>query len=256
MMKTLLFIAFVCFSTLAHAAQTSHLHFATFANNGETFLFIEAGTQDGSGTHYANAFAITVATDSYLDGFPIRLREDEEQALAREGGTPEESSERSHRDLNTLIDSLRANPNVAAILSNSSPTTERFSQAAWDAAPAAKQARFTKTDIFPISRDIWQLELANINFPADPEQCFGLLEQMTGFKLDLVNEETSARTTLNEDARVPTRRGCPQDYWIAHVFTHSFFRSTQRMAVILRFSKTGFEGPDRALMAVTTVMPE
>lgn len=67
-------------SLAAHAGDVAELEILGFTGNGGIFAFEEYGVQDGSGFPYANRYYIDTADDSFLEGTPIRVRLDDENA--------------------------------------------------------------------------------------------------------------------------------------------------------------------------------
>ena len=75
---------------------------------------------------------------------------------------------------------------------------------------------------------------------------------MAGFRLELINESTGARQIINNDSSVPKSRRCPQSYSIEEVAASPYSPDGVSLAVLVRYSLPGFEGPDGRLLAVTT----
>ena len=101
------------------------------------------------------------------------------------------------------------------------------------------------------STEVWRLELQQTEYPPG-KNCYDLYKQMVGFKLVLINESTGVQKILNDDRKVPNSRGCPQSYSIEEVAASNYSSNGVSLAILVRYSLPGFEGPDGRLLAVTT----
>ena len=62
----------------ALAGDYAELEALGFSPDGRTFAFEEYGIQDGSGFPYSNIYVIDTASDNWVAGTPIRVRNDNE----------------------------------------------------------------------------------------------------------------------------------------------------------------------------------
>lgn len=205
-----------------------------FSPDGATFAFAEFGVQDGSGFAYANVYVIDVASDSWVSGTPIRvMHENEDETLAN---VREEARQRAL----PWLTRYGIEPGGRVVVSN--PASELSAD--------PHQVRFL-TDFYANWPDhVWTLTLTPVPLP-EPVGCENL-GPVAGFRLELGNWLGETRT-LHEDTALPGSRGCPQDYAIADVVTHTDDGGGEAaMVVLLNVIRQGFEGPDRRFLAVAT----
>lgn len=248
-------ISLALISGYAQAGDTSSLEMASFADDGRKFVFIEKGVTDGLGAPYLNAYGVDVEKDAWLEGFPIRKRMNESQVHEYEEKFPGDYPTRERKMKQSIMDDAISETPLKAVLSNLSSTTPRVANTPWELSASPMLARFTLRDLLPSSGKAWRLDLVEKDFPAG-EECYGFVDTMKGYRLTLTNEETGTARVLHDDERVPKSRGCPLKYTIANVYSHTRTDGSISLAALLRFSKPGFEGPDRRLMAVTTLLPK
>jgi len=250
----------------ANSAELSTGNSLGFSQNGNHFVFEEYGTQDGTGAPYANLYAIDIARDRWVKGTPIRLKGTEEEAIAIEKTLAEDgitdtmgiiAGYRAATDAKRREALDKAHP-ILLKLGRLIPADQRAHNPPWEFTGDATRVRFSSLDYnnlvnSNVSGKVWRLELAEHSFAAT-EACFGLYDRMKGFTLVLINEKTGVEIHLNDDTRVPKSRSCPQKYTIEQVLTFPRGGEAFSLAVMVRFSRPGFEGPDGRLLAVTAIV--
>lgn len=250
-------------SQTANAAELSRSHVLGFSGNGRYFVFEEFGIQDGSGIPYANLYVIDVETDRWLKGTPIRLKGTEAESLALERSLSEDGitdQQQIERRFEAALEDKRneVKTKAASVLAAIGDLWPAFQQAhnpPFEFTSDAKTVRFSGVGYQNLVNSEhtakgWQLEVEEKVFPAT-ENCFSLYENMKGFTLTLTNEKSGAKTVLNNDTRIPNSRSCPQGYHIEEVLTFPRGGGRFSLAVLIRYGRPGFEGPDGRLLAVT-----
>lgn len=261
-------VAVVCVAPLisANAAEFSTGNSLGFSSDGNHFVFEEYGTTDGIGAPYVNLFAIDIVQDRWIKGTPVRLKGTEEEAIALEeklsgeGITDPRMIERRFRqaanDMRLLALEM-AGPALAP-LGDLVAADPRVHNPPHEFTTDARQVRFSPIGFRNLinsnpSEDVWRLDVSEKTFPAAKE-CFGRYDSMKGFSLTLIHESSGEERVLNHDTRVPKSRGCPQKYYVEQVLTYPRANGAYSLAVLVRYSLPGFEGPDGRLLAVTAVI--
>lgn len=230
-------LALLATAAAASAGDNADRTIIGFSPDGRVFAFEEYGIQDGSGFPYANIYFIDTATDTWLDGTPIRVRLDNENATldqAREQAfnlalpylTRYQIGELGRLLVRDPITELSGDPHVAEFL------IRAFMPPALD----THTLTITET-VFPV---------ANIGCPPEfgPYQGFSLTLRLPG----------GETRTLHADTRIPDSRRCPLYYGISDVV--AFDRQNEVVLIVLvNIFSVGFEGPDRRYLAVATTIP-
>lgn len=250
----------------ADAAELSRGHVLGFSGDGRYFVFEEFGIQDGSGIPYANLFAIDVATDRWVKGTPIRLKGTEAESLALEKSIAEDGvtdrlqiERRFESALEDKRNDVKAKAaSVLAAIGDLWPAVQQAHNPPLEFTSDSRTVRFSGVGYRNLVNSEhkakgWRLEVEEKTFPAT-EDCFSLYENMKGFNLKLINETSGAVTVLNNDTRVPKSRSCPQGYHIEEVLTFPRKGGAFSLAVLIRYGRPGFEGPDGRLLAVTKLV--
>ncbi len=250
----------------ALAAENSTGNSLGFSRDGNHFVFEEYGTTDGLGLPYVNLYGIDIAGDRWVKGTPVRLRGTEEEAIAFEKKLADdgitdrweiEAGFRETANQKRLQAQEVARPALAPLGKLSAAQLQVYNPP-HEFTSNAKQVRFSLVGYRTLvnsstSQDVWRLNLAEFKFPAKKE-CFEQYDSMKGFSLRLTNEASGTELVLNKDARVPKSRGCPQKYYIEQVLTYARPDGSYSLAVLVRYSLPGFEGPDGRLLAVTAIV--
>ena len=98
-----LFLASLALAGPARAGDVAQLEILGFSRDGKVFAFEEYGVEDGSGFPYANRYYVDTATDSFVQGSPVRVRLDDESAgldAARRQAREKGEAIVGHRDYN------------------------------------------------------------------------------------------------------------------------------------------------------------
>lgn len=236
----------------ADAAETSKLEVTGFTRDGSVFVFEEYGVTDGIGLPYASIFAIDVESDRWLPNSPARIKMREGEMML-EGGD-EDYAEALRVALAETRNRVRAQADPFLLqIGDLEYGTARVRNTPWELGIATRYVRFTTRDLLPSDGKAHALALEQIDFPAS-EECFSMVEQMKGYRLTLIDEAQGERRVLHEDTRIPESRGCPLGYRIEAVHTHTNSDNRTALAVVLRYYKPGFEGPDGRLLALTTML--
>ncbi|MEP0941614.1 MAG: DUF2259 domain-containing protein [Rhizobiaceae bacterium] len=259
-------LALTCTAPNGWAAEYSTGNALGFSRDGNHFVFEEFGSTDGLGAPYVNLYAIDIVRDRWLKGTPVRLQSSEEevfaleQKLAGEGITDPLDMEDRTRD---AIFALRAKAAkkakpVISGLGRLRSGDLRVHNPPQELTNDARQVRFSiqyYRSLINSAPDIkaWKLSLRENKFAAN-DACFGLHDNMAGFRLVLSNEETGEEMVLNDDKRVPKSRGCPLKYYVEQVMTYPRKDGGFSLAVLVRYATPGFEGPDGRLIAVTSII--
>lgn len=230
---------------LAHPAALFALLAAAFAAPGDRstyaplgfspdaryFAFAETGVRDGSGFPYADVGVIEVATNRFVARKAVSLEDD--------AATPEQA----------LQEALRA-VNVArfAITPGENPGRE-----VWVRSPADLNRPvptvFTLDVPPPGGTDRHELLLQQKPAPTStPTAACVQGEAPSMFRLTIRSTGGTVRTTqvLQDDTALPRSRGCAHHYEVRRV---TVFRDA--LAVVLAYSRDGFEGPDWRHLVVT-----
>ena len=211
-----------------------------FSPDGTLFAFMESGIMDGSGAPYLNAYAIEIPTDSWVSGTPVRLG----------GGEPGDLTDAQMR---ARLAGMRAEARV--LLADASANADWRPGALLALSPPTDlEGDGTRMTVNPrylpavVSDGALTAMLETIPFPDGTNGCPEGMGAIAGFRLTL--EDGHSLVTLNEDADVPSSRGCPTGYRIAGVETHHASDGTRSVVVLVNVFSIGFEGPDVRWLAV------
>jgi predicted secreted protein len=219
------------FAPAAFAGDYADREIIGFSPDGATFAFEEYGVGDGSGFPYSNIYVIDVDQDAWLDGTPIHVMIESEEAPLAAARTE------SRRRAKPILDKYRTgNPGVLAV---SNPQTELSGD--------PYSVRFLTNPYIRSDDRRWTLTLTGIPF-AEAGECENL-GPVQGFRLVLTSAQGFSRT-LHEDASLPASRGCAQDYALADVLLFSPDRAEPVLVALLRKYSMGFEGADGRYIAV------
>lgn len=221
----------VCGPALAGDYAKRDIH--GFSPDSRYFALEQYGVEDGSGFAYIELFVIDTENDSWVDGFPVINRiEDESITLdsLRESFARERIGFLENFEIGDPGDHLASNPRAEL---NADPF-----QVVVNAAH-----RFTPPREELVTFSLSEKELTSDRCPDFTGQ------PLKGFTLTMLRNGEDA-VTMQDDERLPESRGCPLGYAIADVVSHENDGVTT-YAVLLHVEKIGFEGPDGRFMAVT-----
>ena len=219
----------------ARAGDAATLEVLGFSADGGIFAFEEFGIQDGSGFPYANRFYIETPTDSFVDGAPIRIRLDDEQA------TVEAARAEAKNQAQSIVHDDELNQNVGF-------------QAGWNAVTELSadphRMMVNPRPIIPPLDDPLEFRLEEIVLN-EPQRCQDL-GPVVGFRLLRIATAPAEETQIvHQDDGIPSSRGCPLGYRITGVQTFHPEGGEPVFAVIIAIRRFGFEGPDHRFLAVT-----
>ena len=204
------------------------------STDGGIFAFEEYGVQDGSGFPYANRFYIHTATDEFVDGSPVRV------ALEDENANVSEARKKAREAGEKIVpqDILDANRGFTAAFN---AVTEL------NADPLRIVA--SPQPYFPPIEPPVEFRLEELLLPGGEQRCFDLGE-LKGFRLLSVDAENGKTEVLHEDKSVPQSRGCAIGYRLGGLQTFGP-QHFSAYAVLVAIQRVGFEGPDFRWIAVT-----
>ncbi|MDX8521438.1 DUF2259 domain-containing protein [Mesorhizobium dulcispinae] len=218
----------------AYAGDVAELEILGFSKDGGIFAFEEYGVQDGSGFPYANRYYIDTATDTFLEGTPVRVRLDDEAA------TIEAARLQSRQKGEAIVSQaeLAANRGITA----------GFNAVTELSADPYRMAVNPRPIFSPVD-DLLEFRLDEVAVN-DTEGCQSQGE-INGFRLLRIEAKDGGKTELlHEDKSIPKSRGCPNGYRIGAVQTFSM-QGLSAYAVLIAVRQYGFEGPDFRWIAVT-----
>lgn len=219
----------------AAAGDAAELGILGFSADGGVFAFEEYGIQDGSGFAYANRYYIETETDRFIEGTPIRVLSQEQDASIEDA-----RAEAQRRGAEIVSEEeLAANRGFTA---GANAVTEHSAQ------PLAMEVN--PRPVFPPIDPLLAIRLEEIAFEV-PENCAFAAERHVGFRLLKVSHEAGVATELlHEDESVPASRSCPLGYRIGAVQTFFPEGGAPVFVVLIAMRRVGFEGPDHRWIAV------
>lgn len=200
----------------ARASDASATAVLGFSADGRMMAFERYGTHDGSAFPFCDVFFVNVDSNTYASK-PVRVRIDDNLA---------EDTARSQ--------ALRL----------SRVTMERLGIVRGDSGTAVVCAGGESTDsslTFVHAGKKWTLVLSTRQGPVLCEEEYG------GGKIFTLSVRAGSRVVvLQNDTELPKSRGCPFSYGIDHARMKG-----DRIAVFIRYSTPGYEGPDTRQIVVT-----
>jgi predicted secreted protein len=230
-------LAFAAAVPCAYAGDFADREIIGFSPDGSSFAFEEFGVEDGSGFPYSNTYVIDTAKDSWIDGTPIRLRDEHESRLVSD--LRREAREKALDLLEQ--ENIREPGTIVA----SNPATET------SADPYRVSFR-PRLIVPPTSGESMVLQISEAAMPA--KGCPPEMGPYKGFSLVLTGSQGAA--AIHTDSQIPESRKCPTGYAISDVVTLYPEGSSPVMAVLVSVYSLGFEGPNRRFLAVTTHFKE
>lgn len=223
--------------SIASAGDYASRSVIGFSPDGRHFAFEQYGIEDGSGFPYAEIFILDTAENRWVPGSPVRKRlEDEQLGLdeARRGAKAEAAPVLAKLNITEPGEHLASNPRAEL----SAPLRRTVVNAAHSSAPPSEDpVVFTLEEKPFISADCQR-------YSDLPVQGFTLTMQRAG----------ESAVALQDDAELPSSRGCALGYAIADIFSHGSGGKTT-YAVLLHVQTLGFEGPNSRFLAVTRRLP-
>jgi predicted secreted protein len=230
-------LAFTAAASSACAGDFADREIIGFSPDGSRFAFEEYGVEDGSGFPYSNTYVIDTASDSWIDGTPIRLRNEDE---SRRLGDLRVEARRKAADILE-----RQNIHERGVIVASNPVTET-------SADPHRVAFHPRLIVPPSSGATMVLQISEAAMPA--ENCPPEMGPYKGFNLILSGSQGSV--AIHSDSGIPPSRRCPTGYAISDVVTFYPEGGAPVMAVLVNNYSLGFEGPNRRFLAVTARFKE
>jgi predicted secreted protein len=230
-------LAFAAATTSGFCGDYADREILGFSPDGSRFAFEEYGVEDGSGFPYSNTYVIDTASDSWVDGSPVRLRDDDESR-------PLSSLRFEAREkASDVLEQENIREPGAIVASN--PATET-------SADPYRVSFLPRLIVPPSPGASLVLQISEAAMPA--EGCPPESGPYKGFNLVLSGSQGSA--SIHTDGQIPKSRKCPTGYAISDVVTLYPDGGAPVMAVIVSVYSLGFEGPNRRFLAVTTRFKE
>ncbi len=225
-------------STIAFAGDYAERAILGFSLDGRYFAFEQFGVQDGSGFPYSEIFVIDLVQDNWVDGTPIRVRVENEEADISE------ARQSSHGQVQPLLQQYGIWHSGRLIAS--APVTEVYQD--------PYEVSFRRYHFDSSTNDIRTALLTIEDRPA-PSDCAGLGDDFKGFSLRVRNDTTNDTTLVHQDNSIPGSRGCPLDYGISDIIVYPAFDQAQVVVALINVFTYGFEGSDRRYIAIQLPTP-
>lgn len=220
-----------------YAGDYASLNFIGFSEYGDYLAFEQYGCYDGSGFPYSEIFFVDVAGNDFIWA-PISEVVDDE--IESETSVQELAMVRSRSKLQELgiiqgnvgehiIAHPTTEPDVDPHFVRFGETVEPLNE---DADPAKFELLLTETEV---------------ETPADHDLDCGSARIL---ELLLINTETGQEQMLQQDTKLPERRGYVYAYRIEDVYLY-YYAHHRFIAVFINCYTPGFEGPDMRYMVVT-----
>jgi predicted secreted protein len=229
-------VAFGCISAAvpAQAGDVANLEILGFSADGGIFAFEEHGVFDGSGTAYANRFYIDTQSDEFVGGSPIRA--EVEDAIGAPAAARAEAKRRGEKIVSDA--ELEAH---SGWLAGYNPLTELSAD--------PKRIVVQPHPYFIMTESPLEFRLEEIAF-AEPTGCENMGD-VIGFRILRVDPVPGGVTkVIHEDKSIPASRFCPLGYRIGAVQVYGEGPG-EPFAILIAFSRMGFEGPDYRWIALT-----
>ncbi len=235
MRRLLLVVAVACLGAgSAQAGDYADRQVIGFSPQGDYFAFEEYGVQDGSGFPYANIYIIDTRLDRWVDGTPIRV------LIETEDATVASARFRAYEQAGVLLSQYGTSEIPRILVTN--PITELGDH---------HKVEFLLRAFTPLQTQGWHLSLTEHELPSD---CPDFGQSIVGFDLDLKGPDGQIRQ-IHHDTSVPASRSCPLSYSVSDVIAYDDARGTH-LIVLLSVFTIGFEGPDRRFLAIPTYVTQ
>lgn len=223
----------------ARAGDAAEAEVIGFAHG--LFAFEEYGVQDGSGFPYANVYVVDAASDSWVEGTPIRVTLEQEGAHLADARAEAAArlAERFGSRFEGAGATVLAHSPIGEI--ESDPVRLAF-------APVLPALPLGNHEPRYVARlDLFHAETAEQN-------CVTYIgDRPMGFRL-VIEREGGGSAVLAKDGVVPRSRGCPITYRIDRVVVPTDW-PPDRVAVLIGVFSPGYEGARRRFIAVTGALP-
>ena len=228
-------IAFSLLSaSAAGAGDVAEMRPIGYSPDGRYFAFEQFGEQDGSGFAYAEVQVIDTETDRYVEGTPVRV------LIQREEASIGEARRQSLEQAKAILEARKIGDDPGHLVALT-PIAEL--------AEKTRDLRYQAFPSFYVSHGIHRIFLEE--FEAEGEDlCDSMDVEVRGFALSVTSDaKPDERREVYRDQAVPKSRNCPSAYAIGGVVTPGFGSSAPHM-VLVQVVSLGFEGNNLRWLAV------
>lgn len=205
-----------------------------YSPDGRYFAFEQFGEQDGSGFAYAEVQVIDTETDRHVEGTPVRVLIEREEASI--GEARRQSLEQAKAILETR--KIGDDPGHLVALTPISELTDKTRDLRYHAFPS-----------FYVSDGIHRIFLEEFEAKGE-DLCESMDVEVRGFALSVASDaKPDERREVYRDQAVPKSRNCPSAYAIGGVVTPGYGSSAPHM-VLVQVVSLGFEGNNLRWLAI------
>ena len=225
--------AMLALTGTAWAGDSAQLNVIGYSQDGKIFAFEEFGILDGSGGVYSSYFFLDTENDKFLEGTPIKLRNEEgDETMAKIRGMAREKAA-------SLIKQYGLEDNPGYLLAYN-PVSEVESD--------AHRLRYYQYQSSPPTAQTSTMVLKEKPFPASKD-CLNMTGNFSGFSLAFTESLSKpSDRVIYEDKQVPASRNCPNGYRIGAIVRGE---SDNLPAIaMIQVSSFGFEGNDQRWIAI------
>lgn len=221
-------------ASAAGAGDVAEMRPIGYSPDGRYFAFEQFGAQDGSGFAYAEVQVIDTETDRYVEGTPVRVLIQREEASI--GEARRQSLEQAKAILETR--KIGDDPGHLVALTPIGELTEK-----------TQDLRYQAFSSFYVSEGIHRIFLEEFEAKGE-DLCDSMDVEVRGFALSLASDaKPDERREVYRDQAVPKSRNCPSAYAIGGVVTPGYGSSAPHM-VLVQVVSLGFEGNNLRWLAV------
>jgi predicted secreted protein len=242
------FLLLLIFSNPGVAADNGERGFALFSPDGRYFAYELYGIQDGSGFPFSDVFVVDLASNTLIEGTPLRTHIESEN-----GGTISAARKASAAKVGPILDKYGiAEP--GELLAANMATEIVADRRSVSFGPFYPAGGWVDKDHKPPEMNRYTLTLTLVPFPAE-EKCDYGDPNSYGFALTIRDQETGGENEAYRDTSLSDSRYCPLFYDIGEIIGfRDSTNGTHHVALIAMYTP-GFEGMDRRLLPVPFGLP-
>lgn len=221
-------------ASAAGAGDVAEMRPIGYSPDGRYFAFEQFGEQDGSGFAYAEVQVIDTETDRYVEGTPVRV------LIQREEASIGEARRQSLEQAKAILEARKIgdDPGHLVALTPIGELTEKTRDLRYQAFPSLY-----------VSDDIHRIFLEEFEAKGQ-DLCDSMDVEVRGFALSVASDaKPDERREVYRDQAVPKSRNCPSAYAIGGVVTPGYGSSAPHM-VLVQVVSLGFEGNNLRWLAV------
>lgn len=228
-------IAFSLLSaSAAGAGDVAEMRPIGYSPDGRYFAFEQFGEQDGSGFAYAEVQVIDTETDRYVEGTPVRV------LIQREEASIGEARRQSLEQAKAILEARKIGDDPGHLVALT-PVGEL--------AEKTRDLRYQAFPSFYFSDGIHRIFLEEFEAKGE-DLCESMEVEVRGFALSVASDaKPDERREVYRDQAVPKSRNCPSAYAIGGVVTPGYGSSAPHM-VLVQVVSLGFEGNNLRWLAV------